>query len=143
MIRGLHITVYDVLSYLASGMTPEEILADFPYLTKEDIMACLSFAAEQNKLMDKEYIKQFCDKNGISEMSVFGSVARGEADEKSDIDLLVEFSKPISLFGLVHLQNELEDHFDKKVDLVTKNGISKYIKDRVLKEAKVLYAQPR
>ena len=46
-IRGMRITVYDVLSYLASGMTYEEILEDFPYLTKEDILACLSYAAER------------------------------------------------------------------------------------------------
>jgi uncharacterized protein (DUF433 family) len=43
-IRGLRITVYDVLSYLAAGMTPEEVLVDFPYLTMEDILACLSYA---------------------------------------------------------------------------------------------------
>ncbi len=46
-IRGMRITIYDVLSYLASGMTIEEILRDFPYLTKEDILACLSFAADR------------------------------------------------------------------------------------------------
>jgi len=46
-IRGLRITVYDVLSYLASGMTPEQILADFPDLTKEDILACLAYAADR------------------------------------------------------------------------------------------------
>jgi uncharacterized protein (DUF433 family) len=45
-IRGLRITVYDVLSYLAAGMTPQEIIADFPFLTEEDIRACLSFAAD-------------------------------------------------------------------------------------------------
>jgi uncharacterized protein (DUF433 family) len=45
-IRGMRITVYDVLSYLAAGMTQEEILADFPYLTREDILACLSYATE-------------------------------------------------------------------------------------------------
>ncbi len=45
-IRGLRITVYDVLEYLASGMTPEEIVADFPDLTIEDIRACLAFAAD-------------------------------------------------------------------------------------------------
>lgn len=45
-IRGLRITVYDVLSYLASGMTYDEVLADFPDLTKDDILACLAFAAE-------------------------------------------------------------------------------------------------
>jgi uncharacterized protein (DUF433 family) len=46
-IRGMRITVYDVLSYLAAGMTEQEILDDFPYLTKEDILACLSYAADR------------------------------------------------------------------------------------------------
>ena len=46
-IRGLRITVYDVLDYLASGMTEEEILEDFPDLTYEDIKACLAFAADR------------------------------------------------------------------------------------------------
>lgn len=46
-IRNMRITVYDVLDYLASGMTPAEILADFPYLTAEDIQACLSYAADR------------------------------------------------------------------------------------------------
>ena len=48
-IRGMRITVYDVLEYLAAGMTQEEILEDFPYLTKEDILACLAFAADREK----------------------------------------------------------------------------------------------
>jgi uncharacterized protein (DUF433 family) len=48
-IRGMRITVYDVLEYLASGMSQEEILSDFPYLTKEDILACLSYAADREK----------------------------------------------------------------------------------------------
>jgi uncharacterized protein (DUF433 family) len=48
-IRGMRITVYDVLEYLASGMTPKEILEDLPYLTGEDIAACLAFAADREK----------------------------------------------------------------------------------------------
>jgi uncharacterized protein (DUF433 family) len=48
-IRGMRITVYDVLSYLASGMTYQEILEDFPYLTQEDILACLSYAANRER----------------------------------------------------------------------------------------------
>lgn len=48
-IRGMRITVYDVLEYLASGMTTQEILDDFPYLTADDILACLSFAADREK----------------------------------------------------------------------------------------------
>lgn len=48
-IRGMRITVYDVLDYLASGMTETEILSDFPYLTAEDIRACLAFAADRER----------------------------------------------------------------------------------------------
>lgn len=50
-IRGMRITVYDVLEYLASGMSEQDILKDFPYLTKEDILASLSFAATRERLM--------------------------------------------------------------------------------------------
>lgn len=50
-IRGMRMTVYDVLSYLASGMSYEEVLEDFPYLTMDDILACLSFAAERSHSM--------------------------------------------------------------------------------------------
>ena len=50
-IRGMRITVYDVLSYLAAGMSFEEILDDFPYLTREDIQACLAYAAERERSM--------------------------------------------------------------------------------------------
>jgi uncharacterized protein (DUF433 family) len=48
-IRGLRITVYDVLEYLAGGMTEDEILEDFPELTRDDIKACLAFAADRER----------------------------------------------------------------------------------------------
>jgi uncharacterized protein (DUF433 family) len=48
-VRGMRITVYDVLSYLAAGMTVEEVLADFPCLTREDVLACLSYAADRER----------------------------------------------------------------------------------------------
>ncbi len=48
-IRGLRITVSDVLEYLASGMTHEEILKDFPFLTEQDIRACLAYAADAGR----------------------------------------------------------------------------------------------
>ena len=47
-IRGMRITVYDVLSYLAAGMTPQEILDDFPYLTEDDIRACVRYGAGED-----------------------------------------------------------------------------------------------
>ena len=51
-MRGLRMTVADVLGYLASGMTHEEILRDFPSLTDEDIRACLAFAADRERKME-------------------------------------------------------------------------------------------
>jgi len=48
-IRGTRITVYDVLDYLASGMSQEEVLADFPDLTADDLRACLAFAADRER----------------------------------------------------------------------------------------------
>ena len=48
-IRNMRITVYDVLDYLASGMTREQILEDFPYLTAADIQACLKYAADRER----------------------------------------------------------------------------------------------
>ena len=50
-VRGMRITVYDVLSYLAAGMTVAEVLDDFPYLTAEDVQACFAFAAERERWM--------------------------------------------------------------------------------------------
>ncbi|MDR3575077.1 MAG: DUF433 domain-containing protein, partial [Anaerolineaceae bacterium] len=51
-IRGLRITVYDVLEYLASGMTHAEVLQEFPYLTEEDIRACLAYAADRERKLE-------------------------------------------------------------------------------------------
>ncbi len=48
-IRGLRMTVYDVLEYLASGMSPQQLLIDFPDLTAEDIRACLAYAADRER----------------------------------------------------------------------------------------------
>jgi uncharacterized protein (DUF433 family) len=52
-VRGLRITVYDILEYLAAGMTAEEIIRDFPELTADDIRACLAFAADRERKLVK------------------------------------------------------------------------------------------
>ena len=52
-IRGLRITVYDILGYLAAGDSPEEIIENFPMLTNEDIMACLAYAADEERRIVK------------------------------------------------------------------------------------------
>ncbi|HBL39589.1 TPA: hypothetical protein DDZ10_02865 [Candidatus Uhrbacteria bacterium] len=72
---------------------------------------------------------------------IFGSVARGEATPTSDIDLLVRFSKPIGLFELVGVQQNLSEQLKKPVDLVTEASLCRHIRDRVLNDLVVLYGK--
>jgi len=65
---------------------------------------------------------------------VFGSYVRGEEKEGSDIDILVEFEEPVSLLGLVSLENHLSDLFSVKVDLVPKREIRPELKEKIIKE---------
>ena len=75
------------------------------------------------------------DRFGVSAVSLFGSVARGESTEESDIDLLVEFSQPIGLLQFVELKRLLEDLLGRPVDLVTPKALKPQLRDRILKEA--------
>ena len=72
-------------------------------------------------------------------IGVFGSMARGEATEDSDIDLLVKFSKGKSLLTLVRLEREISTALDRKVDLLTEAAISPYLRDRIRRELRVIY----
>jgi uncharacterized protein len=72
---------------------------------------------------------------GISSLFLFGSVARDEATVDSDVDLLVEFSKPIGLIEFIGLQQQLESVLGCKVDLGTKRSIKLHLKEKVLEEA--------
>jgi predicted nucleotidyltransferase len=68
-------------------------------------------------------------------LSVFGSVARGEARPESDVDLLVEFSAPVGLFEFVRLRRFLEEILGARVDLVTPDALKPQLKQAVLREA--------
>jgi predicted nucleotidyltransferase len=70
----------------------------------------------------------------VKELGVFGSYVRGEEKEASDIDILVEFEEPVSLLGLVSLENHLFDLFGVKVDLVLKGEIRPELKEKIIKE---------
>ena len=76
---------------------------------------------------------------GVEKAAVFGSFARGDATENSDIDLLVKYKEGTSLFDVVRLQNRLEAELGRKVDLVSYDFIDKYIRERILKESISLY----
>lgn len=82
-----------------------------------------------------------CERYGVAELSVFGSVARGEARAASDIDLLYALAPGRHLgFSINRLEDELSELFGRKVDLVSKTGLHRAMRDDVLAEARELYA---
>jgi hypothetical protein len=90
--------------------------------------------------IDHDKIINICRENDICMVGIFGSTARGEDTKTSDIDLLVKLSKPKSLLSMVKLERHLSEEIGRKVDLLTESALSPYLKDRILKELKVLYA---
>jgi uncharacterized protein len=77
-------------------------------------------------------------KHGARSVRVFGSVARGDAREDSDIDLLVDLEPGRSLLDLIAIKQDLEDDLGRPVDVVTEAGLSPYLRRRVLDEAVAL-----
>ena len=88
---------------------------------------------------DTEKLIEICHQNDVAMIGVFGSMARGEATEDSDIDLLVKFSKRKSLLTLVRVEREMSTALGRKVDLLTEAAISPYLRDRIKRELKVIY----
>jgi predicted nucleotidyltransferase len=82
------------------------------------------------KQKNAELTKQF----GVKSLLLFGSVARNEATSSSDVDLLVEFNRPVGYFGLFALQDYLEKLLGCPVDLGTPDSLKPYIKERVMGE---------
>lgn len=72
---------------------------------------------------------------GVKSLALFGSVARDEARPDSDVDLLVEFERPVGLFTLVRLQNYLIELLGRQVDLVQRDAIKEQLRERILQEA--------
>jgi hypothetical protein len=91
--------------------------------------------AEELLKEKREEILQIAAKYGARHVRVFGSVARGEADAQSDIDLLVEFEAGRSLLDHAGLWLELQEALGCKVDVVSERGIKARIRERVLREA--------
>jgi predicted nucleotidyltransferase len=89
---------------------------------------------------DTRKLVEICQANDASMVGVFGSMARGDATEKSDIDVLVRFAKPRSLLSLVALERQISNALGRKVDLLTEAALSPYLRDRILSELQVLYA---
>ena len=92
-------------------------------MRQEDVLQVL-------KQKDAELTKRF----GVKSLSLFGSVARNEAPQTSDVDLLVEFNRPVGYFGLFALQDYLEKLLGCSVDLGTPDSLKPYIKERIVGE---------
>ncbi|MFP4395214.1 MAG: nucleotidyltransferase family protein [Anaerolineales bacterium] len=89
----------------------------------------------ENIISQLQQHKEQLQTAGVQSLSLFGSVQRGEANASSDIDLLVEFSRPVGLFEFVHLKQELEHILQRPVDLVTRDALRDSMKPTILKEA--------
>jgi predicted nucleotidyltransferase len=92
-------------------------------VTREQVRRCLSKARPELGAM------------GVRSLDLFGSVARGEASPDSDVDLLVEFDRPIGLFHFFRVQRRLEEILGTRVDLVMRDAVKPQLRDGILAEA--------
>jgi predicted nucleotidyltransferase len=88
---------------------------------------------------DTARLIQICRENDVAMVGVFGSMARGESDPQSDIDLLIRLGRPKSLLSLVALERQISTALGRRVDLLTESALSPYLRDRVLGELRILY----
>lgn len=89
--------------------------------------------------IDRESVADVCMRNDIERLRLFGSFARGEERDGSDVDLIADFSTRKSLLDLVRIERELSELLGRKVDLLTERALSPYLRDRILREATVVY----
>ncbi|WP_423223730.1 nucleotidyltransferase family protein [Candidatus Amarolinea aalborgensis] len=89
--------------------------------------------------IDTKAIIRICQEHDISKIGIFGSMARGEANDQSDIDLLIEFSKRKSLLTVIALERQLSTMLGRKIDLLTEAAISPYLRDRIKQETQIIY----
>ena len=92
--------------------------------------------------VDAAALANVCAMYRVTELSVFGSAARGELRPESDVDLLVAFEEEarVTLFTLVELQADLSELFGRHVDLVPKAGLKLALRSEILATARILYA---
>lgn len=93
--------------------------------------------------LDPEAIAEFCHRNYIRKLSLFGSVLRDDFRPDSDVDVLVEYQSnaPVGLFEMARMERELSRLLGRKVDLRTPADLSRYFRQEVLAEAEVQFAE--
>lgn len=90
---------------------------------------------------DQTKLNVLCQTYGISNLFLFGSQARGDSSEDSDIDLIAKFDKPIGLIEFVKAEQELSQMFSKPVDLLTERSINPKIKESIQRDLLSLYSE--
>lgn len=93
----------------------------------------------QDIIINNKAIKEICELNGITYLGLFGSLARGDDDEQSDIDLLISFEEEKSLLDLVRIEREFAQAVGREVDLLTKSSVSKYLRKQIESDVRVIY----
>lgn len=83
----------------------------------------------------RQVVRAIAERHGAGNIRIFGSRSRGEAGTSSDLDLLVDMSSGSSLLNLIGLKYDIEDALDLEIDVVTEAGLSRHLKDQVLREA--------
>jgi uncharacterized protein len=96
-----------------------------------------------SKFVKTGQLLALCGKYDISFLGIFGSYARGDFTSKSDLDLLAKFSRKKSLLDLVRTERELSAALGVKVDLLTENSISPYLKNKIMGGLEVIYDRER
>ena len=93
--------------------------------------------------INKEKIGAFCQKHHIASLALFGSILTPHFSPKSDVDILVKFEKKYipSLFDMVDMEEELSTIVGRKIDLKTAEDLSRYFRDDVVAQAKILYGK--
>ena len=89
---------------------------------------------EEIKKIIQQHKKEMKEKYGVKEIGIFGSLVRGEMKEESDVDILVEFEKPIGFFKFLELEEYLSNLIGRKVDLVSKKALKPHIGKYILEE---------
>ena len=99
----------------------------------------MGIVASSIPIESDQLVKIFQD-HDVTMAGVFGSVARGDSTDRSDIDMLVSFGSDRSLLALIRLDRELTEALGRKVDLLTEAAISPYLTDQIMNELIVIYA---
>jgi uncharacterized protein len=142
-IAGTRISVELILELLALGHTIDNLLDDYPQLTREQISAALNFARERihNEYSQepapsleqiREQILPVLKQAEVKKAALFGSYVRGDNNENSDVDILVDLPRGKTLLDLVGLKQDLEEILQRKVDVVEYGGIHPLLRDSIL-----------